>query len=170
MRMSTAQVYRYKFTDTIVEMVTAFAKLHANDDRRTYREAWNDWWVVNLEVLEAESRRLYDLGYEGDVQDKMYKAGRYYFRAKNPTKPDPQERRAYISMSPPLIEAMDTHIDIVIAKNTFTPAKGYDWFCASHLDLLRNEINRLQTSNVLTAEDLISKVKKTYKNRYFLRR
>ena len=170
MRMTTAQTYRYKFTDTIVAMVTAFAKLHAHDDRRTYREAWDDWWVANLEILEAENRRLCNIGYEGDVQDKMYKAGRYYFRAKNPTKPDPQERRAYISMSPGIIEAMDVHIDAVMGEEAFTPAKGYDWFCASHLDLLRTEIHRLQASNVLTADDLVSKVKKTYKNRYFLRR
>lgn len=168
--MSPVQTYRYKFTDTIVGMLTAFAKLHAHDDRHTYREAWNDWWTANAEILEAESRRLCNLGYVGDVQDKMYKAGRYYFRAKNLTKPDPQERRAYISMSPEIIEAMDIHIDAVMREEAFTPAKGYDWFCESHLELLRAEVHRLQASNVLTAEDLVSKVKKTYKNRYFLRR
>ena len=170
MRMTAIQTYRYKFTDNIVAMLTAFAKMHAHDDRHTYREAWNDWWIANAEVLETESRRLYNLGYTGDVQDKMYKAGRYYFRAKSPTKPDPQERRAYISMSTEIIEAMDAHIASVITKEAFTPANGYDWFCASHLDLLRTEVHRLQTENVLTADDLVLKVKKTYKNRYFLRR
>jgi hypothetical protein len=65
---------------------------------------------------------------------------------------------------------MDAHIASVMTKEAFTPANGYDWFCASHLDLLRTEVHRLQTENVLTADDLVSKVKKTYKNRYFLRR
>ena len=110
MRMTLSQVYRYKFTDSIVAMLTAFAKLHAHDDRHAYREAWNDWWEMNIEVLETEARRLYSLGYEGDVQDKMFKAGRYYFRAKNPKKLIPQERRTYISMSPEIIEAVDAHI------------------------------------------------------------
>ena len=170
MRMTAAQTYRYKFSDNIVAMLTTFAKLHAHDDRHTYREAWNEWWTANAAALETESRRLCNLGYMGDVQDKMYKAGRYYFRAKSSTKPDPQERRAYISMSPEIIEAMDAHITAVMNDEAFTPAKGYDWFCASHLELLRTEVRRLQAENVLTADDLVSKVKKTYKNRYFLSR
>lgn len=170
MGMTAVQTYRYKFNGNVVEMLTAFAKQHAHDDRHTYREAWNKWWAANAEVLEAEDRRLCDLGYVGDVQDKMYKAGRYYFRAKSLTKPDAQERRAYISMSTEIIEAMDAHIVTVMGNEAFTPAKGYDWFCGSHLDLLRSEVRRLQAENVLTADDLISKVKKTYKNRYFLRR
>ena len=85
MRMTAIQTYRYKFTDNIVAMLTAFAKMHAHDDRHTYREAWNDWWIANAEILETESRRLHNLAYKGDVQDKMYKAGRNSFRPKSKT-------------------------------------------------------------------------------------
>ena len=166
----TRPVYRYEFNNPTIDLLTAFVKLHANDDRRTYREAWGAWWQVNVEALELESRRLQNLGYEGDVQDKMYKAGRYYFRTKTPNKPDPRNRRAYIWMSPAVLDAMDQHIGSVAGGGDFTPAKGYDWFCATHTALLRTEIVRLRNTGRLTAEDLVAKVKQTYKNRCFLHR
>ena len=166
----TSNVYRFKFNNDVVEILTDFAKVHAFDDRKTYREAWDNWWQDNTDILEQESRRLYNLGYDGDIQNKMYKAGRYYFRAKNPKKPDPQERRTYITMSTEVIEAMDNHIDDVKELPDFTPANGYNWFCHTHIELLRGEIVRLQNMGTLSSEDLIAKVKKTYKNRYYLRR
>jgi hypothetical protein len=162
--------YRYKFAENIVYMLTSFAKLHTNDDRHAYRDAWKKWWQDNEDILEFEVRRLHNLGYEGDVQDKMYKAGRYYFREKNQKKQEPQQRRPYISMSPDIIRVMDLHIDNSISQPDFTPAKGYDWFCNTHINVLRGEVLRLMTNGAITADDISTKVKKTYKNRYFLRR
>tara|TARA_Y100000996_G_C22421065_1_gene601464 strand:- start:363 stop:887 length:525 start_codon:yes stop_codon:yes gene_type:complete len=162
------QVYRFKFSDTIVEMLTSFAKLHANDDRHTYKDAWSVWWTTNADVLEYEVRRLQTLGYDGSVEDKMYKAGRYYFRGKNTAKTKVKPRRAYVAMTPEMIEAMDAHIDTVMTEEEFSPARGYDWFCASHQGLLRTEIVHLRNAGILDDVELISKVRKTYKNRYFL--
>lgn len=170
-RMTTNTVYRFKFSEEIVTMLTAFAKLHANDDRKTYREAWRSWCDANSEVLDIEVRRMHNNGYEGDVLDKMYKAGRYYFREKKTgKKQDAKQRRRYISMSSDMIKAMDDHIEDVMNLDEFTPANGYDWFCTTHLELLREEVTLLQEEGALTAEDLVAKVKKTYKNRYFLKR
>ena len=165
-----SHIYRYKFSDPVTELLTAFAKLHANDDRRTYKEAWTDWWNLNTDVLDPEIRRLQMSGYEGSIEDKMYKAGRYYFRTKNAKRPKPQARRAYISMTAETIEAMDTHLDSIMTRDDFTPAKGYNWFCAEFPGLLRAEIVHLRNAGILDNDDLISKVRKTYKNRYYLRR
>ena len=169
--MSNHQIYRYKFNDNIICKLTEFAKIHRHDDRHVYREAWNTWWDANADILDTEVRRLQDLGYGGCVQDKMYKAGRYYFREKDDsTKRKAQERRNYIAMSPDILGAMDEHLGAVMYGDDFTPALGYNWFCASYIPLLRLEILRLNTSEALDAEDLIAKMKKTYKNRYFLLR
>ena len=100
----------------------------------------------------------------------MYKAGRYYFREKAAVRPKPRSRRPYISMLPETLEAMDAHLRAVMRRNDFTPARGYDWFCAGSEDLLRREIVHLRAAGLVDDEDLISKVRKTYKNRYFLQR
>ena len=169
--MNRPQIYRYKFSDNIVSKLAEFAKIHRHDDRHVYREAWNTWWDENSEFLDTEVRRLQNLGYGGCVHDKMYKAGRYYFRERDDsTKRKAQERRNYIAMSPDVLEAMDEHLGVVMHADDFTPALGYNLFCASYIPLLRFEILRLNTSKALDAEDLVAKMKKTYKNRYFLLR
>ena len=47
-------------------------------------------------------------------------------------------------------------------------AKGYDFFCYENRELLSREIVSLMKSNTIDAEELSQKIKKTYKNRYFM--
>ena len=78
----TIVVYRYKLSDDIMKEITNFAKIHQYDDRVSYKEAWAVWYKANEDYLNREVRRLAEIGYEGSVEDKMFKAGRYYFRKK----------------------------------------------------------------------------------------
>ena len=170
-------IFRYKFDESIMAMITQFAKLHQFDDRKTYKEEWNKWFEANESELNKEVTRLVELGYEGDVLDKMFKAGRYYFRKKKIEDKNKEEkkRRNYISMSHHILEAMDEHISKGIAnsenkngnKEKFKPAKGYDEFCKEHIDILEKEIRKLCLEHIIDAEELTLKIKKTYKNRYF---
>lgn len=166
--MST--IYRFKLSNDITDMVTSFAKMHQYDDRKTYKEAWEDWCNENNETITREVNRLVDIGYEGDVLDKMYKAGRYYFRTKNLTeKKEPKERRAYISMNNEILEAMDEHIKHNSDNDDYTPATGFDNFCISNVNILTTEIRRiLDEVEGVTGKILTKKIKKTYKNRYYL--
>ena len=111
-----------------------------------------------------------ELGYDGDVVDKMYKAGRYYFRTKkNDKDKKAKKRRAYVSMDTNILEAMDEHIANNINSDDYSPAVGYDKFVEHNQTILMTEIKRLlQEENSLTAKDISMKVKKTYKNRYYL--
>lgn len=168
-------IYRYKLTEDVMSMITEYSKIHEYDDRVTYKEAWNIWFDDNQEILNGEINRLVDLGYKGCVKDKMYKAGRYYFRKKkivNKEKgkliKEKQKRRNYISMDLTILDAMDKHISQWMRKNDFTPASGYNEFCKEHVNLLKNEIRVICEGNKITADDITSKIKKTYKNRYFL--
>lgn len=98
--------------------------------------------------MDFEKRRLQENGYIGDIDDKMFKAGRYYFRKKTLTaipthaeietpKAAEQEtpetpktpaattaasRRTYITMSKQCIRMMDDHISAAAAAAITTTA------------------------------------------------
>jgi hypothetical protein len=116
-----ASILRFNFTDEIMDIITQFAKMHQFDDRHVYRENWDKWLEENNSLLLEENERLREIGYEGDVSTKMYKAGRYYFRKKNnnvhtDNKDKEKEKRTYISMDKVIIDEMDKHIGASIGK------------------------------------------------------
>ena len=166
---STLPIYRYKFTDTVVNILTEFGKTHQYDPRKVYKEAWEMFISDNEETLQREARRLYELGYEGDCYDKMYKSARYYFRKKSLTKKDPKLRRKYISCDRDVLDAMDEHINNGIKDqgNNFKPSDGYDDFITNNQDMILEEITRMIESGFTDKTSIIKKIKKTYKNRYF---
>jgi hypothetical protein len=165
------KIFRYKLSDAIMLCIAQFAKIHEDDDRHTYKEAWSIWLNENHEQIDREVYRLQQLNYQGDILDKMFKAGRYYFREKLPVekkeKKKGEKQREYIVMEPELIQAMDAHLRLAMNATNFKPALAYQQFCTQHLTLLRTEINRLVFQNI-PGEKITAKLKKTYKNRYFV--
>lgn len=161
-------IYRYQFTEEINNAIMDFAKIHMYDDRHDYKEAWKHWWESNQNILDKEIQRLESLGYDGDIQDKMYKAGRYYFRKKDANKVKAKKRQKYIVMDKEVIKSMDDHILKNMKLNYFTPADGYVDYCKNNISIINDEIVRLSRENTLDAKDFIRKFKKTYKNRYFI--
>jgi len=182
------RVLRFEFSGALVEHVTAFANLHQYDDRKTYKEAWTAWLAHDeiAALLANEVTRLSALGYNGDVADKLFKSGRYYFRTREPTVPStqrlgtrralaphtpPSQRlgRAYVLLNHQLLDAMDDHIDCGLRRDAhaYTPASGFADFCKLNLNSYSGEVTRL--SEIMpTGEAVHDKLKKTYKNRYFM--
>ena len=158
-------IFRFKFTSDFTSDLLSFSKLHQFDDRVTYKDAWNLWVQHNDGLIDSECIRMKQLGYDGNVLDKMYKRGRYYFRKK--TKQEPKKRRIYVSIDKDVIEAMDNHILNNYGTPLFKPSLSHNVFCNEHVDLVQDEITRLFDQH-LTKDDIINKIKKTYKNRYFL--
>jgi hypothetical protein len=115
-----------------------------------------------------ELRRLKELGYEGDIIDKMFKSCRYYFRKKSTEKKEPTKRRIYVGMQKEMLEAMDDHIKTNIGIGNFKPSIGFDEFCKENIDLLKEEVAALCRAGMTDPVDIKAKIKKTYKNRYFL--
>ena len=161
-------VYRFKFTDKVSDAITAFAKTHQFDDRHEYKEYWKAWLEDNNELVEKETNRLRDLGYDKDIEDKMFKSGRYYFRKKSVVAVKPMKRRDYITIDQSILIAMDEHITRNMNNDDYTPANGYNSFCEEEKELLSREIINLMKTKKINAQDLASKIKKTYKNRYFI--
>jgi len=164
-------IYRYKFSERINELLLTFSKIHQYDDRKTFKEAWEIWREDNKEILECEIERLKELNYEGDIINKMFKSSRYYFRKKIIEKKEPKKRRNYIGSQKEFLDTMDKHISNNIINNShFKPSDGFNEFCLdpSNKDLLNEEIKRLETMNIKDVIEIKNKIKKTYKNRYFM--
>lgn len=161
--MSTeSQIFRFKFSDEFIVQLTPFAKLHQHSDRNTYKEEWKRWVENNDEIILNETTRLTELGYNGNITDKMYKSGRYYFRNKK--EQQPRKRRQYVSIEHEVIEIMDTHINSNLDTK---PSVSYGHFCESYSTQLDEEMTRLLDEG-LTRDTIKDKFKKTFKNRYFL--
>ena len=160
-------IYRFKFTENFMEELYKFAKIHQYDHRKDFKEAWTKWTDENSDIITNETDRLLALGYknEDNIDDKMFKSARYYFRKKSPVKPEPKQRRQYISVDPELLAAIDEHI---IANNEVKPEAAFVLFCKDSEQILRQSIGQICSQGINDAQLIQQKIKKTYKNRYFL--
>ena len=174
------RVLRFEFSGALIDHVTAFASLHKYDDRKTYKEAWLAWLAHDeiAALIRIEVARLSALGYNGDVADKLFKSGRYYFRGKCEAKANAANaangpnaanaNRKYVLLNRQLLDAMDDHIERGLRNDTYTPASGFDDFCKTSYDesVFKSEVTRL-SELMPSGEAVHAKLKKTYKNRYF---
>jgi len=163
----SAQVFRFKFDESIVEILYHFAKINQHVDRKTYKELWEAWTRENKEQIDREEARLKLLGYEGDILIKMYKSARYYFRNKTVVKQEPKERRKYVAANMDIIVLMDDHVKNNIKTSNYRPASGYEDFCKTHLGAIQNAVQDFIENGLSDANEIQAKLKKTYKNRYF---
>jgi hypothetical protein len=159
-----ALTYRFKFTQEFMDALFQFSKVHQYDDRHSFKEAWKQWSEVNETLFSDEVRRLTNLDYKGNIEEKMYKSARYYYRKKGTEKNAPAERRPYVCSQKELIEAMDVHIQQHMSK----PSDGFLDFCQCNLELLKTEVSIMVQIGFKDHQEIREKIKKTYKNRYFL--
>jgi len=162
------QIYRYKFTNDVTKELYIFAKVHQYDHRKVFKEAWEVWIEENINLVSNEVNRLNQLGYDGDIIDKMFKSARYYFRKKSTEKKALKERRNYIVVGKNLLESMDSHIVSGLNRENFKPSEGFDDFCKTNMELLKEQVNIFCQNGFTDSKEIKEKIKKTYKNRYFL--
>jgi hypothetical protein len=163
-------IYRYKFTQEFMNEIYQFSKIHQYDERKDFKEAWGVWMETNSELINSEVNRLTNLNYQGDIIDKMFKSARYYFRKKGTVKKEPVKRSNYVAVNKELLDAMDQHIIKNITKKEYKPSEGFVDFCDTNIELLKEEVARLFEEEGLQkdAKTVEKKMKKTYKNRYFI--
>jgi hypothetical protein len=178
------QTFHYKFADNVIELLSYFAKLHQFDNRITFKEAWKEWIQeesVSI-ILNDEIKRLSNMGYKGDILDKMFKSTRYYYRKKKDTETIKKDRKKYIRFSENMLNMMDNHIMEQLQKhikrepqkNTedeigiihISPCDAYFHFCETNKEHIEDEIKQIIHLHI-EKNELSNKFKKTYKNRYF---
>jgi len=76
--------------------------------------------------------------------------------------------RKYVLINRDLLDVMDNHIACGLRRDdAYTPARGFAEFCKLNVDSYCSEVTRL--SEIMpTGEAVRDKLKKTYKNRYFM--
>ena len=92
---TTLPIYRYKFSNELMEPLTEFSSKHRFDEASLFKVYWERWesQPQNISIVDREERRLKMLGYEGDMHKKMYKTVRYYLKNKSLEKKEPKKRR-----------------------------------------------------------------------------
>lgn len=161
-----SKIHRFNFTTDFMHELAIFAKIHQYDDRGNYKEAWGEWMDDNEEIINREIQYLNSIEFKGNIIDKMYKSGRYYFRNKSDKKKEAAKRRKYISVSTEFIDAVDNHIE-QFNFNDNKPHDGYLDFCKTNTEILKAEIMNL-SDNIKDKIEINNKFKKTYKNRHFI--
>ena len=162
--INNQNIFRYKFSDHFTKSLYIFSKIHQYDHRKDFKEAWTIWIEDNEELVNNEIKRLVELDYKGDILDKMFKSARYYFRKKSTETKEPKKRRSYVGIQSELLLIMDKHI----INNKNKPSVGFEHFCKENIELLQKEVENLYKSGIVDSDEMKYKIKKTYKNRYFM--
>jgi len=159
--MST-NIYRYKFSSEFTNGLLQFIDIHRFDSVPIFKDEWNKWRVENDELIQRENMRLVELGYTGDIADKMYKSARYYYKNKSTVPKSPKKRRKYIRLDSTILSLMDDHI----GESRGKPSSLFQMFIEKNKDKLASLKVNLREKGVKN-EDIDAKIKKTFKNRHF---
>ena len=74
--------FRFKFNRNILNSIKEFSKIHSEDNCDEFLEAFNDWKSLNNELIKTEEERIINLGFKGNIEEKIYRSARYYFKNK----------------------------------------------------------------------------------------
>ena len=187
----TLKTQRYEFSNATMMQLGYFTKVHKFDERKAFKDAWKKW-IATAEIAEMiaeETTLLESAGFKGDVEDKMFKAVRYYFRKKPIDADEPKTqspRKKYVGFTGKILTAMDTHIINQIKGNmlqqtsvtesdavkkpkyqcNILPDKMFTDFYNTQTDVINEEMDLLLSTDEMDEDAINHKIKKTYKNRY----
>jgi len=152
-------IYRFKLAEELLDTMKVFADIHALDDLKTFKESFEKWYEDNTDIVQCESDRLKQIGYKGELKNKIFKSIRYYYRKKpkQETKPPNEKpaRKKVFCISSEVLDCMDR-----IIKNQYTqkPSQLFEQFLDQYQT--HPEVEGYIQKDIL-------KVKKSFKNRMF---
>lgn len=165
-------IFRFKFSDEFLPHLVRFSTIHQYDEPKVFREAYDEFIDNNREIVNKEIETLHNNGYQGNVNDKMYRSARYYFKNRDNSVSDEdrlkdkKERRKYIPRDAEFIKVINIHATKMVHEKV-KPATSFTNFTTSNNEAYENEYQRV-FSILEDKKETIAKIKKTYKNRYFI--
>lgn len=187
------KVHRFDFSEKMTEELESFTNLHQYDDRKTFKDAWKEWITEQpvQDRIQEEKDRLQNLGFKGDILDKMFKSVRYYHLKKNTNNNNNQEpnnnnnqetnnnNKNKSRFSKPFLQTIDTFILEEIQKSilntnknptkivTLQQANVYLQYCKTQQSDIYQELVLLKHAYGSINPEIENKLKKTFKNRFF---
>lgn len=185
-------VFRFKLSTTLFDNIREFARIHQHEDRVTFKDSWKTWCDNNKTMIDDETKRLSDIGFDNNINDKLFRTAKYYFIKKtfknhtvdnntsSQTQSEPttqgddhrdannQDKKKYITISRNFLNTISNQIEKNIGNESFTPSKGFKHFTENFNDNITNEIALIKEKLPgISDDDCNLKIKKTYKNKYF---
>ena len=165
-----SKTLRFNLSTDISARLIHFNNKYKESNSSEYKKQWKVFLEENRQTIADEERRLENMGFSGDVIKKMYTSVKYYIRKKQEDdgNNEPKKRRAYVHIDKKFLTMIDEHIETNKNEDNYTPAQGFTEFCNMYETELTIEKDRLRTSSELNMDEIEFKIKKTYKNRYFI--
>jgi hypothetical protein len=159
------EIYRHKFTSEISAKIAEFSAVNTDSSLADFKAQWTSFLITNKDAIEQETRRLNREGMTADVVEKMFTSARYWHTKKQYKTVIDKTSKSYVTTSRAFLEAIDVHIQKT--GHAMKPSDAFADFCEQNLEILKREITHLKVAN-LSADDIRTKIKKTYKNRHFV--
>jgi len=167
----SVKTFRFKLSEQIMSEISEFARVHRYDTKNDFKDAWSRWTDDNMRLISAEQERLTTMGFDGDLNKKMYVSARYYFKNKSDAEEAPKKRRKYVTIDKSFIRLIDQYINTSIQngdESTYKPSNCFQDFIEENEAETTTLVRKLATDDNLENTEIIAKIKKTFKNRYFV--
>ena len=71
-------IFRFKLSNDCFNSLKEFSRIHSQDNRDDFKEAFEEWGKNNSTILDNETQRLQELGYNNDINAKLFRCAKYY--------------------------------------------------------------------------------------------
>ena len=156
-------VFRYNFSDELINKISLFAKENKDMDIDNFRNNFEIWKKKNDVEINIEFRRLNELDYKGDLNDKLFKSARYYY--KNKEKKETKKRKKYIRFNKNILQDID---EFIKNNNDYKPSFAYNLFMNNdkYKSNIKKQYQEMLEKNFDYSE-IEKKFKKTFKNKLY---
>jgi hypothetical protein len=158
------------------QKIQEFSKTHQTN-KKDFETEWIKWVNHNRILYETEKQRLIEIGCKGDLDDKLFKSARYYYRKKNTEKQQKSKRKNYEGFTKNIREMMKQHIFTIISysetnKENISPMTAYDNFCKTQTNRIYKEIQSFLRQTYLPNKKIdpyqfAIQFRKSYKNHFY---
>tara|TARA_B100000575_G_C23126516_1_gene652750 strand:- start:1694 stop:2185 length:492 start_codon:yes stop_codon:yes gene_type:complete len=157
--------YRYNLSDDLLSYIKEnFIERYDGYDFDDYWEEWKSTERIQV-MFKIEEERLKNQGWEGNIDVKIKTSIKYYYLNINETKKSTKKkRRNYIHIDENISILMNDFIKNTKIKK---PSKAFDDFVEKNKDCYNIECKRLK--GYLRDKEIPLKIKKTFKNRFYLK-
>lgn len=175
----TIKTYHFNMCNDMICQIDYFATLHKHDERKIFKEEWNKWVQTEpvAQLIASETERLQKQGFHGNVVQKLFNSARYYYRKKpvqhenldsnkDTNTEETKKRKKYETMEKEMLDKIDQFILEKIREHIID-VKKIDNKIVTLCDISPANAYK-EFIETIETEDNEPKIKKTFKNRFFV--